>query len=251
MTEIDGSSNLNCTLGVDFGNCDSCKRTLEAPFYQYYRNGDSGEYCRSGAIASKDEQGRYDFLGLCKHGMNCEFEEMLYVKKETLCLECYEGMETKVNAIQLHLNPDTTNAALENYLSTLPDPGDYPRFERGLLYCLADIYESIRDDLNIAFAKEDVKFDKYAQERLDNLMDNCITEKGRRYPNEEELARWLGDVSHCKIFDMRDLNYIQADVIRRFVVIVHLPNHRTYIDGVWLPFYLPVKGIWIRSDRLL
>jgi hypothetical protein len=98
--------------------------------------------------------------------------------------------------------------------------------------------------LNIAFTEEDVTFNKYSQQHLDNLQNNFIKDKARRYPNEEELTRWLrqyyGDVvSHCKIFDMRDSYYIYFDIMRRFVIIVHLGND----SGLWCNFFIPAKGL--------
>jgi len=113
-----------------------------------------------------------------------------------------------------------------------------------------DFGEGVQGKLNVAFAEENVTFDKnvtfelLSQRLLDDLQNNFIKDKARRYPNEEELTRWLrqyfGDViSKCKIFDMRCLDYICSDVRRRFVIIVHLENDL----GLWCMFFIPGKGM--------
>jgi hypothetical protein len=234
-------------------NCKNCDKPLKSHFYLFYHNDLTDEHYRTGLIPSTDEICRYDFLvedkklkGRLSYGR--EFKHLLSVRKEILCAECYKAKETKIDAIQLHLVPDSFNAELAHYMSTLPDLRHYPPPD---YFGLDDDFGyAIQERLNIAFAEENVTFDRNiifercSQELLDNLQNNFIKDKARRYPNDEELTRWLrhyyGDVvSHCKIFDMRGLDYICSDVIRRFVIIVHLAND----SGLWCMFSIPDKDL--------
>jgi hypothetical protein len=46
------------------------------------------------------------------------------------------------------------------------------------------------------------------------------------------------EISRCKIFDMRGLNYALNDVIRRFIVIVHF----SVPEGFWVVSHYPPKS---------
>jgi hypothetical protein len=235
-------------------NCKTCDKPLKSHFYQYYHNDQTNEHHRTGLITSTDEAYRYDFLaeykkrngGLFKP-YDGEFERLSFVKKERLCPECYKARETKIDAIHLHLVPDSFNAELAYYMSTLPDLSHYPPpldFDEGYFGLGDDFGYMMQEKLNIAFAEESVTFDKYSRQHIDDLLNNFIKDKARRYPNDEELTRWLrqhhGDaVLKCKIFDMRGLDYIYSDVMRRFVLIIHLGNE----SGLWCNFFIPAKGL--------
>ena len=153
--------------------------------------------------------------------------------------------ETKICATQLHLLPDSTNPHIEHYISTLSDPAKiweqygYYHLGRHDQETVDDTFASIEDDLHLAFAGDDANF--YLQSRqqeLEDLRNNFIKDKTRRYPNNEELTAWMKrhsvngflEISRCKIFDMHGLNYALDDVIRTFIVIVHF----SIPGGFWL-----------------
>jgi hypothetical protein len=228
-------------------NCKTCDKPLKSHFYIFYHNDHTDEHYRTGLISSTDEICRYDFLaqdkklkGRLSYGR--EFKHLLSMRKEILCAECYKAKETKIDAIQLHLVPDSFNAELAHYMSTLPDLSHYPPPD---YFGLEDDFGYvIQERLNIAFAEESVTFEKCSQDLQDDLRNNFIKDKARRYPSEEELTRWLQQyvgkaISHCKIFDMRGLDYVNSDVMRRFVIIVHLGN----VSGLWCMCSIPAKDL--------
>jgi len=139
---------------------------------------------------------------------------------------------------------DSVNAELDQYVAGLPDTSDYDHpssFDEGFFGLGNGYGYDMQDSLDIAFARENEIFDEYSQKRLDDLLNNFIKEKGRRCPNDQELAAWL-DVScvrfpdaSCKIFDLRGMNYVLSDFIRRFVVIVHLDVDK------WARFSVPAE----------
>lgn len=238
---------------IHFGKCDRCDKHLQLPYYLYYHDLKTGEYYKSSSVTSEDERERYDFLGECKKRADEIFVRSPYMDKERLCSECYEQNETKICATQLHLLPDSTNPHIERYISTLPNPAKiweqngYYHLGRHDQETVDDTFASIEYDLHLAFAEDDTNFHLQSrQQQLEDLRNNFIKDKTRRYPNNEELTALMRrhtvegflEISRCKIFDMRRLNYVLNDVIRRFIVIVHF----TVPEGFWVVCHYPPKS---------
>jgi hypothetical protein len=238
---------------IHFGNCDSCSKPLQLPYYLYYHNLKTGEYYKSSSVTSEDERERYDFLGEYKKRADGIFVRLPYLDKERLCSGCHKEKETRIHAIQLHLFPDSTNPIIEHYISTLPDPAKiwqqngYYHLGRHDQETVDDTFRSIGEDLHLAFAEDDANF--YLQSRQQELEDprkNFAKDTTRRCPNNEELSGWMQrhsvdgflEISRCKIFDMRGLNYALNDVVRRFIVIVHF----SVPEGFWLVYHYPPKA---------
>ncbi len=238
---------------IHIGKCDSCDKPLQLPYYVYYHDLKTGEYYKSSGIVSEAERERYDFLGECKKRADGIFVRSPYTDKERLCSGCYKQNETKICATQLQLLPDSTNPHIEHYISTLPNPAKiweqngYYHLGRHDQEAVDDTFASIEEDLHLAFAEDDANF--YLQSRqkeLEDLRNNFIKDKTRRYPNNEELTAWMQrhnvegflEISCCKIFDMRGSNYALNDVIRRFIVIVHFSAP----EGFYVVSHYPPKS---------
>jgi hypothetical protein len=238
---------------IHFGKCDSCDKPLQLPYYLYYHDLKTGEYYKSSSVTSEDERERYDFLGECKKRADGIFVRSPYMDKERLCSKCYGQNETEICAIRLHLLPDSIDPHIEHYISTLPEPAKiweqngYYHLGRHDQETVDDTFASIEEDLHLAFAEDDTNF--YLQSRqhqLEDLRNNFIRDKTRRWPNNEELTAWMKrhsvdrflEISRCEIFDMRGSYYVVDDVIRRFIVIVHF----LVPEGFWVVFHYPPKS---------
>jgi hypothetical protein len=236
-----GAEDLPINNKQVYGTCKGCHNHLGSPFYQYYHIETTGEDYRRGPISSLDDLTRYDFLVNKKlrdgfPGRYIKFDEFP-PKKEMLCSSCDTGKESKIDFIQLHLLSDSINTGLHRYIAALPDLSDYPppsNIDEGFFGLGDGAYHELQDSLDIAFAEENAKLEKYEEDRLNDLLNNFVEEMGRRYPNDKELAQWLG-VPRCKIFDLRGMNYIRWFEVRRFVVIVHLEK----VSGPWCEFLVP------------
>jgi len=252
---IVGKSPLGYTINeiiIHFGKCDGCGKPLQLPYYLYYHDLKTDEYYKSSSVTSEDERERYDFLGECKKRADGIFVRSPHMDKERLCSECYEQNETKICATQLHLLPDSINPHIERYISLLPDQAkiweQYGYYDLGRhdQEDVDDTFASIEQDLHLAFAEDDANYYlRSRQQELEDLRNNFIKDKTRRYPNNEELTAWMKrhsvdgflEISRCKIFDMRGLNYALNNVIRRFIVIVHF----SVPEGFWAMFRYPPK----------
>ena len=175
---------------ADIVNCKTCDKPMKSHFYQSYHNPQTNEHYITGLITSIDEVGRYNFLAENKkrkdevyqpgHG---HFEPIRSVKKEIVCPECYKVSATaNTNATHLRLVPDSFNAELASYMSTLPDLSHYPKpchFDEGCFGLGDGFFYELEEEIDIAFAEENVTFDTYSQERLDDLQNNFIKDKTR------------------------------------------------------------------------
>lgn len=99
------------------------------------------------------------------------------------------------------------------------------------------------DKLEVIFAEENAILRKDEQELLNKFKNNFIKDKGRRYPDDKELSQWFlqqmggGKTRHCKIFDMGGLNYFRDDLVRRFVIMLHLDEDEFGIQ-LWWQFWI-------------
>lgn len=249
MTEYRDSSNISDAQGETryFGNCKECHQPLKLPFYQYYHNDITGENYRTGPVSSFEEWARYGYLVNCKcmdgfpkyYLTAEECKRLPSNRSDKLCSLCDGLKKSKSEYTQLHFTPDSANEELDGYVSQLPDLSNY-RDPRSFYGGFIDSHwYDFAEDLSIAFADEKAILAKDKHERLDDLRNNFIKDKSRRYPNEKELTRWLNRrddfVSHCKIFDLRGIGYLFYEVVRRFVIIIHLKNHQK----LWWQFYIP------------
>jgi hypothetical protein len=172
--------------------------------------------------------------------------------KERLCSKCYEQNETKICATRLHLLPDSINPHIEHYIATLQEPTKiweqygYYHLGRHDQETVDDTFASIEEDLHLAFADDTNFYLRSRQHELEDLRNNFISDKTRRWPNNEELTAWMKrhsvdgflEISRCEIFDMRGSYYVLDDVIRRYILIVHF----SIPEGFWLMYYYPPKS---------
>ncbi len=213
--------------------------------YRYYPNDSTGEYYKSGPIESMDERSRYDFLACRKWKGDSSIPEgpkdtyRFLTSADGLCSECQNSWLGEV--VQLYLTPDSVNAELDRYMAGLPDLSDYPKPDRRAAQeAWNQYYWGLLLDIEIIFAEGNANLGEY-QDVLDDLLNNFIKDKGRRYPNEDEFTRWLNRgelsriVSHCKIFDLRGKNYINYEVVQRFVIIIHFKDS----GGLWWQLWAP------------
>jgi hypothetical protein len=229
---------------ADIVNCKACDKPMKSHFYQFYNNPQTNEHYITGLITSIDEADRYNLLAEYKKrkdGADRPYAgqfEHLPCKKEILCPECYKESEANINAIDLRLVPDSFNAELASYMATLPDLSHYPKPRLFDEECCFGLLNELKHNLTIAFTEKDDTYECGYEEDIDDLRNNFIKDKARRYPNDDELTRWMrkrmGDeIFKCKIFDMWGLGY--SEWARRFVVIVQLINE----GGPWCS--LPVE----------
>lgn len=182
---------------ADIVNCKTCDKPMKSHFYQFYHDPQTNEHYITGLITSIDEADRYNLLAeykKLKDGQykpyTGQFEHLPCVKREILCPECYKESEINTNAIDLRLVPDSFNAELASYMATLPDLSHYPKprlFDEG---CFGLHYE-LKQNLSIAFTEKDDTYECGYERDIDDLRNNFIKDKARRYPNDDELTRYV------------------------------------------------------------
>jgi hypothetical protein len=155
----------------------------------YHHSEESGRY--GALIAYKCAPDGYNGV-YTTYYQTGEYEHL--PRKQDLCSSCDAEKKSKIEYIQLHLTPDSANADLDEYVAQLPDLSDYPEptnIHEGFFELGDGCYYGLLDDILIAFAEENTILEKNEQALLDDLLNNIIKDKGRRYPNEEELTQWL------------------------------------------------------------
>lgn len=262
MIDNSDSSHIYDVRGnpLDLGNCEGCYKSIKPPFYQYFHIEPTGENYRSGPITSRDELFRY--IGLierkCLDAYRSDYlpyevyRRLNFGNKDRVCSQCFSEEKSTSDATELHLIPNSTNLDLDRYISELPDLSCYDDFGIYSSDTRCEIsgnYYDMTDKLEVIFAEENAILRKDEQEFLNKFKNNLIKDKGRHYPDDKELSQWFseqmggGNTRHCKIFDMRGLNYFQDDLVRRFVIILHLDEAEFGIQlwdpRLWWQFWIP------------
>ena len=188
------------------------------------------------------------------------YRRLNFGNKDKVCSQCFSEEKIKSDATELHLIPNSTNVDLDRYISELPDLSCYDDLGLGSeTRCeIAGNYYDMTDKPEVIFAEENAILRKDEQELLNKFKNNFIKDNGRRYPDDKELSQWFsqqmggGKTRHCKIFDMRGLNYFRDDLVCRFVIILHLDEYEFDIllhwdPRLWWQFWIPAGTLKIGS----